>query len=294
MALLEWSALRPDDLPALLDLAQACLANDGGLPQLATSEMLDQLFLTDTGIGGRDETGELVAATSLFLDGGLRRTATGLVHPALRRQGIGEELVLWCRDQSDGQPLRCLVENVSPEAEALLAEAGLRQTFAETVMRHNLKRILTVPLTDGVRTQPFTEATQGAFHTAYQRSFAERPGFRDTPVEDWVAWLRSDPAFLPDQSRVALTEDDEPVGFVTLSRDWIDQVGVVPSWRGRGLGAHLVVRSLTALQQVGSREVWLTVNGDNPSRALYERLGFEHTGTRARYEDRVLAADRDG
>jgi ribosomal protein S18 acetylase RimI-like enzyme len=282
---LEWSPLTPDDLDDLLDLSSDCLAHDGGLPQLATPEYLRQMFLGDLGIGGRDETGDLVAAGGLFWDERMRRTATGLVDPSLRRQGLGEELVRWCREQAEHQPIRALVENLSPEAEDLLAEAGMRQVFAETVMRHRLRHIPTVALPDGLRTAAFEEATADAFHTAYRRSFADRPGFPDTPREEWVEWLCSDPDFSPEHSRVALTEEGEPVGFVTLAGDWIEQVGVVPEQRGRGLGAHLVVRSLRVMHRQGFDMAWLCVNVDNPSRALYERLGFKASGTRARYED---------
>ncbi|HYN29918.1 MAG TPA: GNAT family N-acetyltransferase [Dermatophilaceae bacterium] len=285
MPSLEWSPLTRADLDDLLDLATDCLAHDGGLPQLATPEYLERLFLSGEGIGGREDTGDLVAAGGLSWDGSMRRTASGLVAPSLRRQGVGEELVRWCRAQAENQPLRALVENVSPEAEALLTEAGMRRVFAETVMRHRLRHIPTVPLPDGLRTEAFGEATAGAFHTAYRRSFADRPGFPNTPMEEWLVWLRSDPDFTPKHSRVALAADGEPVGFVTLAGDWIEQVGVVPEHRGRGLGAHLVVRSLRLMRREGYDTAWLCVNVDNPSRELYERLGFRASGTRARYED---------
>ena len=60
---------------------------------------------------------------------------------------------------------------------------------------------------------------------------------------------------------------------------------MVPAWRGRGLGAHLVARSLRALRKAGCEQVWLCVNVDNPAHDLYLRLGFEEAGLRARYEE---------
>ena len=36
------------------------------------------------------------------------------------------------------------------------------------------------------------------------------------------------------------------------SESWIDQVGVLPAWRGRGLGAHLTSRTLQALASGGA------------------------------------------
>jgi ribosomal protein S18 acetylase RimI-like enzyme len=64
---------------------------------------------------------------------------------------------------------------------------------------------------------------------------------------------------------------------------WVDQVGVVPAWRGHGLGAHLVSRVLLALASERAPEAWLTVNTNNPAGDLYARLGFEHRGKRARF-----------
>ena len=84
-------------------------------------------------------------------------------------------------------------------------------------------------------------------------------------------------------SRVSLDEDGHVAGFVTMSDNWIDQVGVVPAWRGQGLGAHLVVRSLRSLAKSDWDEAWLAVNVDNPAHDLYLRLGFEDHGVRARY-----------
>ncbi|HEX2705818.1 MAG TPA: GNAT family N-acetyltransferase [Candidatus Lustribacter sp.] len=284
MSTLEWGPLQESDLPGLGSLARACLRKDGGLPQLATEAMLRHYFLTGVSIGGRDETGELVAVASVFWDSQGRRTATGMVHPSARLQGHGDSLVAWCRDHSPGVNLKVVAESMSPEAEALFARNGLRRTFAETVMCHSLGHIPRIALPDGLRTHPFGEDTALAFHTAYRLAFAERPGFPDTPAEKWLGWVRDDPGFRPEQSRVALAADGSPAGFVILVDAWIDQVGVVPQWRGRRLGAHLVARSLRALKNAGADSVWLNVNVDNPARILYERLGFEVRGTRARYE----------
>lgn len=283
MSLLQWTPLTEADLPELVGLARACLAADGGLPDLASEELLRSFFLSLHGLGGRDTTGDLVAAGGVFLDGHAS-CGTGLVLPSLRRQGIGAEIVRWCREVSP-TVTTARIENVTPLTESVMAEAGMRRTFAETVMRHSLRHIPVVPAGEGLERRAFTEADAALFHEAYRRSFGDRPGFPDTPLAAWTADLLSEPAFRPELSRVVLDRTAGPVGFVTLSDGWIDQVGVDPAWRGRRLGAHLVVRSLTALQRAGSDSVWLNVNVDNPARELYERLGFERAGTRARYAD---------
>jgi len=284
MSQLAWAPLVQDDLPALASLARSCLAADGGLPLLEGEDMLRRFFLSDAGIGGRDETGDLVAVAGVFLDASGRRTATGLVHPSSRGQGHSHELVAWCRERSGGSLLRVVAETTSPDSEELAAEVGLRRTFAEHVMRHTLSDIPVIRAPEGMTKRPFNGETAALFHAAYARSFADRPGFPDTAMEEWVGLLVEDDEFLGDHSRVALDHTGEPVGFVTLSDCWIDQVGVVPEWRGRGLGAHLVVRSLRALSKQGCEQAWLAVNVDNPAHDLYLRLGFLDHGVRARYE----------
>jgi mycothiol synthase len=282
---LDWQPLTEADLPALGHLAHRCLEKDGGLPLLATEPMLRQLFLSGQSLGGRDETGDLVAAASVFVDATGHRAATGLVHPSSRQQGLGEELVRWALEQSGGALLRLVAETTSPESDALAERVGLQRTFAEHVMRHPLVEIPKIARPAGVHTYPWTSDTSGLFHAAYSRSFATRPGFPDTPLEEWVSSVQDEEGFRPDLSRVVVDDEGLAVGFVTISDDWIDQVGVVPAWRGRRLGAHLVVRSLRALRKAGCEQAWLAVNVDNPTAfELYRRLGFVDAGQRARYQ----------
>ncbi|MGL5912333.1 MAG: GNAT family N-acetyltransferase [Phycicoccus sp.] len=296
MSTLAWAPLTGDDLPALASLARACLRADGGLPHLAGETMLRRLFLADAGIGGRDETGDLVAAAAVFVDGGGRRTATGLVRPSARRQGLGDQLVAWCAERSGGAPLRVLTETSSPDTGEFLRRYGLVQTFGEHVMRHGLADIPRIRRPAGTTVLPWHAATASLFHAAYVASFADRPGFPDPApgAADWVAAVGTEPGFHPDWSRVALADDGTPVGFVTLVDDWVDQVGVIPTWRGRALGAHLVVRSLRRFRKAGMERAWLSVNVDNPAYELYLRLGFADAGLRARYEPVIPPGPSDG
>lgn len=287
MSTLVWRPVTEDDLPALAHLARRCLARDGGLPHLAGEPMLRRYFLRGASIAGTDETAEIVAAASVFLDGSGHRTATGLVHPSARGQGHGHALFAWCREHSGGSLLRVAMETTSPAWDEMVAELGLVQTFAEHVMRHDLVDVPRIRRPDGLRAVHWTAETAPLFHEAYRRSFADRPGFPGTPLEEWVAEVAEEEGFRPRASRVVLDEQDRPVGFVNLLDDWLDQVGVVPEWRGRGLGAHLVVRSLRALRKAGCRQVWLTVNVDNAAQHLYRRVGFRDAGLRARYEETV-------
>jgi mycothiol synthase len=285
MSTLAWQPLTDDDLLDVRQLAQRCLDADGGLPLLAGETMARRLFRSGPGIGGRDETGDLVAAASVFVDGSGQRTATWLVHPSVRNQGHGEALVRWCREHAGGGLLRVVAETTSSDTERVLASFGLQRTFAEHVMRHDLLEVPRVARAAGLSSFPWTDDTADLFHRAYRGAFSTRPGFPDTPRDEWVGEVQGDPGFRPDDSRVVLDERGLVAGFVTLTDDWVDQVGVVPSWRGHALGAHLVVRSLRALRKAGCEQAWLAVNVDNAAHELYTRLGFRDFGLRARYAE---------
>lgn len=285
MVVLVWSDLMPEDLGQVCHLASRCLQADGGLPTLDSKESIGLLFGSGPGRVGRDETGDVVAAVSLFRDLSGHETVTGLVHPSLRGQGVGEDLAHWARSATSGAPLRVALENATAAADDLIAAAGMVKVRSELVMRHDLEAVPILRRPAGLRSLPFDEETAPLFHQAWLDSFGDQPGFQFHEWDDWNQHIKSGSTFLPDRSRVVIDEEDAPVGFVTLSTDWIEQVGVVPRWRGKGLGAHLMVRSLRALKKAGSTQAWLCVTADNPAAGLYERLGFVVVGARGRYAD---------
>ncbi|MBN8191951.1 GNAT family N-acetyltransferase [Bacillus sp. NTK074B] len=87
-----------------------------------------------------------------------------------------------------------------------------------------------------------------------------------------------------------MTVNDQAVGFITAARDtgktgFIIQVGVIPEWRGKGIGAVLTAKCLEELRQDGMKPVGLHVNQNNPGAIkLYERLGFEIVRRRGTFE----------
>lgn len=288
MSTLEWSPTTEEDVASLVRLGQACLDRDGGLPDLADPQHLRDGYLTDLSICGRDELGDIVAAAAIGISADGSRTATGLIDPAAMGQGIGQEIADWVIGHAVG-PVRFVLDSVSPEAETLFAELGLHRGFAESIMRHSLRSIPFVRRPEDIVTLPFTDDTSEAFRHAYAASFGDRPGYTAGSSRAWGRWLREQRGFQPEDSRVAMDRSGHVAGFVTLSDGWIEEVGVVPEWRGHRLGAHLVARSLTALQRAGADEVWLAVGCDNPARSLYERLGFRGHGTRAQYEQPTIS-----
>jgi RimJ/RimL family protein N-acetyltransferase len=75
-------------------------------------------------------------------------------------------------------------------------------------------------------------------------------------------------------------------------------MGLLPEYRGRGLGRRLAEAAVAAARERGMERIALEVFASNTRAiALYERLGFRHEGVlrRARkldgrYDDNVLMA----
>jgi mycothiol synthase len=285
-------ALGADDLPALAGLVRRCLDADGGLPDAASEPFIRRHYLSGPGRGWHAADGTLIAAGALgdLRDG--RRLAAGMVDPARRGRGTGRSVLDWTVATAAGEPLLIGSESVSESARRLYARYGLREVFAEQVMRADLAdRALPArpgapapDLPDNLRLTAWNSKSAPAFFAAYSAAFRDRPGFPGWSQADWVARTADDEDFAPGRSLLAAVSG-EPAGFVTVAADWIVQLGVVPGWRGRGLGRVLLAAAMSGARAAGFSRCWLTVATNNPDAArLYERSGFAVAGCRARYE----------
>lgn len=80
-----------------------------------------------------------------------------------------------------------------------------------------------------------------------------------------AAWLRLFPA------------DDPGYGFVDAGTPEV-AMGVLPAWRGRGVGSDLLDALIVAARDAGSVTLSLSVEPDNSARRLYERFDFHQVG----------------
>ncbi|HET6530008.1 MAG TPA: GNAT family N-acetyltransferase [Actinoplanes sp.] len=271
----------PAELDDLVELATACRRADGGLPLTAEPAFLAGRW----GSAGattryeRGPDGALVAA-AVLRDGPRLMT---LVHPSVRGRGVEAELLDWGLGLAPGATVE--TESSTAERERLYASRGLRRTFGEDVLRYDLSRAVPAPAwPDGVTLAEWSAASGERFHGVYHAAFRERPGYPGWPAADWIEAVTEEDTFRPAWSLLATDDRLGDAGFITAAVGWIDQVGVVPAARGRGLGAALVLEVLRRMRVAGETEAWLAVNVDNPAGALYRRLGFEGEGRRARFQ----------
>lgn len=137
---------------------------------------------------------------------------------------------------------------------------------------------------DGITIRPFdADADAHAFHAVTEESFAHHYGWVPRTFEEFAAVRIDRPAFDAGLWRVAVTQDGAMVGVliavVSGDRGFVETLGVVPAWRGRGIGLALLRSSFAEYARRGIQTVALDVDAQNATGAvaLYERAGMHVT-----------------
>lgn len=120
-----------------------------------------------------------------------------------------------------------------------------------------------------------------AAHATLNEAFAEH--FRAAPMTlpDWQAYVYENPHFEAALFLVA-REGEQVVGvcqsffYPDRRLGYVDELGVRPPWRRRGLASALLRAAFRDLRERGARRVLLGVDADNSTGALgvYERAGM--------------------
>jgi mycothiol synthase len=177
--------------------------------------------------------------------------------------------------------LRNIIPSSDDRAAHLLLESGYERVRTFQHMAIDLSSgIAGVAPVAGVSIRPFDVARdEEAFHAALEAAFEDTWEFRPTPFPQWrESWIES-PAFDAGLWFVA-ENNDGVIGAVYASTrpagGWINDLGVLRAYRGRGIGAALMSRAFQALRDRGTDHVELNVDAGNPTGAarLYERLGM--------------------
>lgn len=120
---------------------------------------------------------------------------------------------------------------------------------------------------------------------AHQAAFDDVPTHLPLDLDEWVEdRVLRDPAFDPSLTVLATDPEGEVVGLAVCragvegapEEGWIRDLGVVPSWRGRGLGMALLLDALQTFRARGLTGAALDVDDVTIGRAvrLYERAGL--------------------
>ena len=300
-----WRAITRDDLMALVKLAEECQLVDGGLAFLNEPGNLKDRYFPDapgTAIGAFSADERIVACSTVHLARASdteRAIIVGQVQPEWRNKGIGTYLMRWSQVQAQAlfntagagkRLLRVATESLTQSTIHQYHTNGFESVFEELVMGRDLRLPLPdSPLPPDISITTWQPTLADQFFEAYDAAFRERPGFPGYSAAQWISDYNENENFKPEWSLLARTGDGLPVGFVAASAEhpggFVEQVGVIPEQRRRGIASALIVETMRRMQAAGKSTAQLTVNINNPGAIqTYIVLGFAIVGRRAKYE----------
>jgi mycothiol synthase len=283
----------PDDLDAVAEVLVASDLHDVGHSVLDADFLQDQWSRVGFDLGA-DAWLVVQGEEAIVAYGQARREGPtvvgswGVVHPGHRGRGIGTWLLAQIQQRASellvGVPSARFQHAVNAgdgAAAAMLAASGLHP------VRHfwHMQLDLAVgfqpgPTPSGIRISGIDPGVHlPAVHAVLEEAFADHWGHHREPLDRWAQEQTGSPSYDPTLWLLAI-EGGKPVGALTASvagdRGWVDELGVLAPWRGRGIAEALLGRSFATFARRGLRQVLLSVDAENLTGAtrLYERVGM--------------------
>jgi len=314
---LTWAHWTAADLPDISAMLTAVEAVDQPSERHSLTELVEdfgsQVYdLARDCLLARNEDGEVVAiARSIGTDSDVevrRSLLAGAVRPDHRRHGIGRAVLAWqlaharswyaaARRPEHGPHRMSLFADREAEPEHRLAQRfGLRRVryYAELTLRD----ITGAARPDaasadvaGIEIRPWATSTPEETLAVRNAAFRDHWGSVPRTLAGWTEQVAS-AHFRPEWSFVAVDPDSATVvGFVmstTYEQDWepqgytsgyLDLVGTLRAYRGRGIASALINRAIAGFADAGLDAAEIGVDAENPTGAfgLYSGLGFEET-----------------
>ena len=276
----------------LLDLARTQPARPGNWSLATDAGWLADLY-TGPGVQSRvwrAPSGAVLGSAAVRVKHTVATVAvTSMLRPGA--EALWQEQRAWIDTTLLGMPgdlpVQVLSESLTDAEAARWQSAGYQLIFEELVMEHALTsgRPADVPLWPaGTTLLEWGPGAAVSSFEVYEAAFRERPGFPGWTRDEWIERMTGDEAFLAGASLFARI-DGVAAGYLVSAAGWVDQVGVIPVLRRRGLAGALVTEALARQRAHGHDTVHLHVNVNNPGAfATWRGLGFESVGRRGRFE----------
>ena len=245
--------------------------------------------------------GGTIAAQAMIVfppgEGDLLALTDGHVHVSYRGRGLGSYLLEWlerraCLEFStttSGAPqlMRTSCTGHQTDRIALFEQHGFQaMRYSYRMQRSLAEPIPDVSLPAGLQLAQWTPELDLPLMHAFNAAFSEHWGLQTMNEEAWQQFFTGVPQFRGDLSYQAM-DAENVAGFCVnwveraenASEGWIEAIGVIPAWRGRGIASALMAKSLRLFQAEGLKQAALDVDAQNPTGALrlYEKHGFAIT-----------------
>lgn len=302
----EWRAATVADIDAILECARAMDVADH--PHFVTTrEEIEEDFghswvdLGTDSLVAFDAHGSVAAYGLVVLSPGqdtlVRSILLGGVRPSHRGKQLGRHLLAWQEaralqqfSESD-KPLPAWMVLWSFRTTGDAVRLATRRGFHIARYFVELRRDLTEPIAqghlEGFDIVPFDASWSEAVRLARNDAFRDHWGSQPRNEEDWNETVTRS-TFRPELSFLAIAPDGEVAGFVLsevneedfepqgFTSAYIDLVGVPRAYRGHGIAAALLTRTLEAIAAAGLEKAVLDVDAENPTGALglYTSVGF--------------------
>jgi len=237
----------------------------------------------------------------------------GAVHPERRGNGIGRRLLEWGLERGTEllktsehdlpKYLRVDASRMNTSAIRLLERFGLEPIRYFADLRADLNEPTPATrATSGFRIVPWDLARNEEARAVKNAAFMDHWGSTPTAPEWWETQT-SGFGSRPDWSYFAVNDDDRIIGHLITHRfenddellgakyAWIDNIGTLAEWRGRGVASQLIATAVSKYREEGMQFAALDVDSANPTGAyhLYESLGFRLWREFVHYQ-RVISA----
>jgi mycothiol synthase len=287
-------APRPDEADRVAELFAAATLDDPCEPTLDAGFFQDKwsrsgFDLTTDAWLFTDSAGTAVAYGQAVAEEPDVVEALGVVHPQHCGRGLGSRLLdlieQRARELVEGQStsprLRHGIDGHDRAAATMLRGRGMRCVRHFWHMQIALHESMpTSALPPGIEVRPVAPDTDlPVVHRLLTATFTDHWGYCPEPYERWEREQTRRPSYDPSLWLLAVA-DRTPVGVLTANvygdAGWVDELGVLGDYRGRGIGRALLGEVFATFAGRGIGVVNLNVDSENPTGAadLYERAGM--------------------